>query len=62
MRPADTVMFAIGLVLILTGSVVWLSWYLERKIIMLPYNICLPGSDDQSPDDKARCYSNPCTP
>ena len=54
--------FLKGLVLILTGSVGWLSWYLERKIIMLPDNIFVPGSDDQYPDDKVRCCSNPCTP
>ena len=54
--------FLKGLVLILTGSAGWLAWYLERKIIMLPDNICLPESDDQSPDDRADCCSNPCIP
>ena len=49
------------LVLVLTGSAGWLSWYLERKIIMLPDNICLPVSDDLSPDDKAHCCSNQST-
>ena len=50
------------LVLILTGSVVWLSLYLERKIIMLPGYKVLPGSDDQYPGDKVDCCSNPCNP
>jgi hypothetical protein len=45
----------------LTGSAGWLSWYLERKIIMLLDNICLPVPDDQYPDDKADCCSNQST-
>jgi hypothetical protein len=51
--------FLKGLDLILTGSAVWLSWYLERKIIMLLENICMSGADDQYLDDKAGCYNYP---
>ena len=54
--------FLKGLALISTGSVVCLSWYLERKIIMLPGYKVLPGSDDQYPGGKADYYSNPCNP
>ena len=51
--------FLKGLVLILTGSAVWLSWYLEEKVIMLPDNIFLPGSYDRYPDGKAGYCNNP---
>jgi len=44
----------------LTGSAGWLSWYLQRKIIMLPGNIYLPGFDDQYPDGKVCNRGNPC--